>query len=91
MKKLSYKICIPGKWQRGRTLKVIKQLGFDSYFLWHLLYKTRDPYFNSKGFFKNGAELTQNKNVFIPDLIAEYVVNFIETNKDQLFFCYFFF
>ncbi len=89
MKKLGYKTCIAGKWQLGRSLKMVKQLGFDSYFLWHLLYKARDRYFNSKAFFKNGVELDQSKNVFTPDLIADYVINFIETNKDKPFFCYY--
>ncbi len=95
-----YKTAIAGKWQlysydgpgskyRG-TGKLPEKGGFDEYFLWHDRYtedkgsRYADPTIND-----NGKMRKDGKGKYGPDLFSDYLIRFMERNKDKPFFAYY--
>lgn len=94
MKKAGYKTCIAGKWQiddfRVEPDALTKN-GFDKYCMW-TGYETgvpasaeryQDPYL----FTSQGSKTYDGK--FGPDVFKDFIIDFINTNKDSSMFIYF--
>ena len=94
MKMAGYKTCIAGKWQiddfRVEPDALTKN-GFDQYCMW-TGYETgvpasaeryQDPYLYSNG------ETKTYKVKFGPDIFRDFIIDFIETNKDEPMFIYY--
>lgn len=96
LKKAGYKTLVAGKWQLNgvqtkepgyASLNRPYEFGFDEYCLWWL---------TSKGSRYSDPKIVANKHPveatiddYGPDIVSDYVVNFIERNKDEPFFVYY--
>lgn len=100
-KEQGYATCIAGKWQLNglaykdsiadwNTMSRPIDFGFDQYCLWQLT-KTAaegERYANPL-IEQNGKTLPQNANLYGPDVFSDFIINFIEQNKNQPFFAYY--
>ena len=89
LKKAGYATSIAGKWQLGMDRGSIRSSGFDEYCLWALESEDKTPrYNNPTGFLQNGKELPARKQ-YGPDVVSDFLVDFITRNKTQPFLCYY--
>ena len=101
-KENGYETAIVGKWQlNGLKISEIDQsikedntrpykFGFDEYCLWQLT-KTKDfgERFANPLIEQNGKFLDRNKDLYGPDIVSDYAVDFIQRNKEKPFFLYY--
>lgn len=97
LKDQGYATCIAGKWQLGGDASTIKHFGFDGHCVSHL--GGLEPQANSiaKGRFahpqiqQNGRYLPDDviRDAYGPDIFANYIIDFIDNNKDKPFFAYY--
>lgn len=83
-----YKTMITGKWQLGTNSKLPGHFGFDNYCLYHLRYKGNkyaQPLFEIDGVMHD--ECTQDD--YGPDFFSNYLMNYMEENKDHPFLAYY--
>lgn len=99
MKEAGYKTAVAGKWQlNGLNTKRPncfdnkrpQHFGFDEYCLWQLTKprKQGERYANPL-IEQNGEVLTGLKQKYGPDIFSDFVLNFIEKNRDEPFFIYY--
>ena len=88
MNKAGYKTCIVGKWQLGRDRKLINHFGFDEYCLWWLENRG-ERYTNADKLMQNGKVLPKKDGQYGPDVVSNFMLDFISRNKDEQFFCYY--
>jgi len=97
-----YKTCISGKWQlhsynppdempemRSKGQK-IEDAGFDEFCVWHP-HHTEDKGSRYKDpiIYENGTFLEATQGKYGEDIFADYIIDFMERNQDDLFFVYF--
>lgn len=96
MQEAGYKTMIAGKWQlngvqtREDGYKDVNRpyhFGFDEYCLWWLTSKG-SRYANPR-IVVNGEKHPATIDDYGPDIVSDYVVDFIERNQDQPFFVYY--
>ena len=86
MKKAGYATCVAGKWQLEGGLQGPTNFGFDEYCLWQL---TRRPSrYANPGLEVNGKLKDYRKGEYGPDLVSDFICEFIERKKDAPFFVY---
>jgi arylsulfatase A len=82
-----YKTAIAGKWQLVGGFEGPVKFGFDRYCLWQL---TRRPSrYPNPGLEIDGEEKDFNNGEFGPDIVSDYICDFMEENKDGPFFVYY--
>jgi len=82
-----YATCIAGKWQLEGGFDAPRQFGFDRYCLWQL---TRRPSrYPNPGLEIDGEEVDFKNGEFGPDLVSDYVCNFMEEHQDRPFLVYY--
>jgi arylsulfatase A len=87
VKKAGYKTCIAGKWQLKGGFEGPNKFGFDEYSLWQL---TRRPSrYPNPGLETNGKEFDYDKGEYGPDLVSDYLCDFMEQNKEGPFLAYY--
>ncbi len=87
MKKAGYATCVAGKWQLEGGLQGPTNFGFDEYCLWQL---TRRPSrYANPGLEVNGKLKDYRKGEYGPDLVSDFICEFIERKKDAPFFVYY--
>ncbi len=96
-----YATAIAGKWQLSEeNLDGPYQAGFDEYLLWHFTRgngnDSENPLFQNKGSRYKSPRLFLNTNLveytggkYGPDLVVDYIVDYIERKKDDPFLLYF--
>jgi len=99
IRKAGYATCISGKWQlngwRAKKpgwddLNRPKDLGFDAFCLWQVSkYKQAGERYADPLVVKNGEELPILKDQYGPDVYCDFILDFVEENKDQPFLVYF--
>jgi arylsulfatase A len=95
LKGAGYKTCIAGKWQLGHDLDSPQHFGFEESCLWqHTRTKLKegtkfDSRFSNPCLEINGVEKNYTNGEYGPDICAEFVCDFIETNKDKPFLVYY--
>jgi arylsulfatase A-like enzyme len=93
-----YKTAIVGKWQLSeRDFQAPFHFGFEEYLLWHFgtrINGVQVP--GSQGsrywdpvFYHNGQLLPDTKGKFGPDVMADFVADYIHTHRDEPFFLYY--
>lgn len=88
MRAAGYATCITGKWQLGRDRELIDHFGFDEYCLWWL--ENKSPRYNNVGeLIRNGEVLPGNQGEYGPDVVSNFLLDFITRHKDGPFFCYY--
>jgi arylsulfatase A len=102
VKSAGYSTAIAGKWQLSAgNLNGPREAGFDEYCLWHFSKahggdKPVGPRFKNKGsryksphLFKNGELVPNLENKYGPDIVSDYICDFIERKKDEPFLVYY--
>lgn len=99
LKKAGYATCIAGKWQLNgvqhkypgnQDVTRPNQFGFDEFCLWQLNKPKKegeryaDPLLN-----QNGKELERNSDAYGPQVIADFLKDFIDRKSNQPFFIYY--
>ncbi|QXD22644.1 sulfatase-like hydrolase/transferase [Opitutia bacterium ISCC 51] len=88
MRDAGYATCITGKWQLGRDRKLIDGFGFDEYCLWWL--ENKSARYNNVGeLIQNGEVLPGGNGEYGPDVVSNFMLDFITRHKDEPFFCYY--
>ncbi|MFA8018094.1 sulfatase-like hydrolase/transferase [Bremerella cremea] len=82
-----YETCVAGKWQLGGGLEGPGKFGFDHYCLWQL---TRRPSrYPNPGLEIDGKEVDFKNGEFGPDVVSDYICDFMEANKEKPFLVYY--
>ncbi len=101
MKDAGYTTCIAGKWQLNGLAYKNKiadwnditrpnQFGFDEYCLWQLTKERREgERYANPLIEQNGKVLPRDENAYGPDIFSNFVLNFIDKNRDKPFFIYY--
>jgi len=99
IRKAGYATCISGKWQlngwRAKKpgwddLNRPADLGFDAFCLWQVSkYKQAGERYADPLVIKNGEELPILRDQYGPDVFCDFILDFVEENKDQPFLVYF--
>lgn len=90
-KKYGYTTAVAGKWQLQRKDGggcSPLDAGFDTYCLWNIPGTTRSRYWNPS-LIEDGKLLELPKDSFGPTVVADFLVDFIKTNKDKPFLAYY--
>lgn len=87
LKRSGYATCIVGKWQLGGGLEAPKKFGFDEHCLWQL--SRRPSRYPNPGLEINGKEVDFTTGQYGPDIVSDYLCDFIERNKKGPFFAYY--
>ncbi len=83
LKENGYATCQAGKWRQvGETPK---DWGFDEY----CTDGTAGGWYWRKNYLKNGETVTSDKEVYCPDVVHDFAIDFINRNKDKPFFVYY--
>lgn len=82
-----YQTCIAGKWQLEGGFEGPGKFGFDHYCLWQL---TRRPSrYPNPGLEIDGKEVDFKNGEFGPDVVSDYICDFMEAHKDEPFLVYY--
>jgi arylsulfatase A len=85
-----YATAIAGKWQLGPNQKLPDHFGFDQYCLWQLTYPRNKGERYAKALIdKDGEVLKTTDDDYGPDIFTDYLLDFIEKNKDRKFLAYY--
>ena len=95
-----YATCIAGKWQLGGNADTINDFGFDEHCLWNMNRYQRkavdagqpkswlNRYWAST-FYQNGKWVEHGKEIYGPDVCANFIGNFIGRHKKRPFLIYY--
>ena len=94
MKDVGYKTCIAGKWQLcGRGKEYVgtnpTAAGFDNYCMWDVDKKTKGSRYWNATISQDGKLLDGLQDAYGPDVFCQYILDYIEANKDEPFFLYY--
>ena len=88
-----YQTAIAGKWQLGKFYEFPDQPvehGFDEYCMWTWMHKgKKTSRFYSPHYYTNGKTIQGTEKEYGPDIYANFLLDFIDRNKDQPFFIYY--
>ncbi|MCZ6538872.1 MAG: sulfatase-like hydrolase/transferase, partial [Chloroflexi bacterium] len=97
-----YKTCISGKWQlhsynppdempeRRSKGQRIEDAGFDEFCVWHAHHtEEKGSRYKSPVVYENGKFKENMEGEYGEDIFADYIIDFMERNKDDPFFVYF--
>jgi arylsulfatase A len=87
LKNAGFTTCIAGKWQLGGGYDAPGHFGFDEYCLW-LLNRRTSRYLNP-GLEINGRPVDYSNGEYGPDVVSDYICDFMERKKNQRFFVYY--
>jgi arylsulfatase A len=83
LKENGYATCQTGKWRQvGETPR---DWGFDEY----CTDGTAGGWYWRKNYIKNGQTVTSEKEVYCPDIVHNFAIDFIRRNKEKPFFVYY--
>jgi len=86
-KQLGYATCIVGKWQLEGGFDGPRHFGFDEYCLWQLtVRKSRYP---NPVIERNGKIIEYTGGEYGPQVVTDYLCDFLERNKDRPFLAYY--
>lgn len=82
-----YRTVIAGKWQLEGGLEAPNRFGFDEYCLWQL--NRRPPRYPNPGLEINGKQINYSNGEYGPDVISDYLCDFMDRNKEEPFFVWY--
>jgi len=90
LKNAGYATAVAGKWQLhgAPNGSLAPDCGFENYCLWNYPGTTLDRYWNPS-LVQDGKLLETTEKDYGPDIVANYLIDFIEENKDGPFFAYY--
>lgn len=87
LKKAGYATCVAGKWQLKGGFDGPKHFGFDEYCLWQLtIRKSRYP---NPVIERDGKVIEYTRGEYGPDIINDYLCDYITRHKDRPFLAYY--
>jgi arylsulfatase A len=94
LKKNGYATCVAGKWQLGRDLDAANHFGFDESCLWqHLRGRAgkdgHDSRYPNPQLEINGKPVDYSNGEYGPDIVSDYICQFMEKNKEKPFLVYY--
>lgn len=92
LKSAGYSTAVVGKWrQLGYMANQTEAAawGFDEFLIWGTGFKEKDDRYWEPDYNHNGKPLDVPKGKYGPDLMHEYVVDFIRRHRDEPFFIYY--
>src|SRR2546427_7108439 len=87
LRKAGYRTCIAGKWQLEGGAGAPAHFGFDEHLLWHLTAQT--PRYANPTLEKDGRQIEHHDGEYGPDIVSDFVRDFIRRNKDGPFLVYY--
>jgi arylsulfatase A len=89
-KEAGYETVIAGKWQLGANNKLPAHFGFDHYCLWQLSYTRGEGERYARPLIeRDGVTLPVTENHYGPNIFADYLLDFIDRNKQRPFLIYY--
>lgn len=90
MKNAGYATAVAGKWQLhgGPNGSLAPDCGFDTYCLWDYPGGKGERYWKP-GIVRDGKPLETTREEYGPDIFTDFIIEFIEENKDRPFFAYY--
>ncbi len=94
LKVAGYKTAIAGKWQLGKEKDSPQHFGFDTACLWQHTLGNTDPEGHDSRYSNpileyNGEVKKYANGAYAPDLLTDFLCNFIDQNKDKPFLAYY--
>lgn len=89
LKSQGYATCIAGKWQLGGDEFAPYKAGFDEYHLWQLTFTSYNERYKNPRVLENGKMIKYNNGEYGPQLHTEFIIDFMERNKEKPFLAYF--
>jgi len=92
LKDAGYATCVAGKWQLiGAGANGPYLAGFDEYCLWHMedAFAPKASRYRSPKIIQNGELLGGLDGKYGPDILADYIIDFIRRNKSRPFLVYY--
>jgi arylsulfatase A len=93
LKKEGYATCIVGKWQLGKEIDSPQHFGFDESCLWQHTRAARDQgkdtRYPNPHLEINGQAKDYNNGEYGPDVVTNYLCDFMERNQDRPFLGYY--
>ncbi|MDG2385353.1 MAG: sulfatase-like hydrolase/transferase [Pirellulaceae bacterium] len=87
LQQAGYATCVAGKWQLKGGSRAPQHFGFDEHCLWQL---TRRPSrYPNPGLEVNGKELDYSNGKYGPELVSDFVCDFIDRHRSEPFFVYY--
>ena len=86
-KSAGYRTCIVGKWQLDGGWEAPGKFGFDEYCLWQL--NRRPGRYSNPGLEINGKQIDYRNGEYGPDIVSDYLCDFIRRNKKEPFFAWY--
>ncbi len=89
-KRFGYATAVAGKWQLYTTKGGISpaEAGFDTYCLWNIPGTTRERYWEPS-LLSDGEIMKLPKGAYGPTVATDFLIDFIEANKDRAFLVYY--
>ena len=88
VKKRGYKTVIAGKWQLSPgDFEGPFVAGFDEYMLWN--FQDKAPRYKSPTLYHNGERVQGTQGKYGPELVSDFLCDFIDRNKDHSFLAYY--
>jgi arylsulfatase A len=89
-KKYDYATAVAGKWQllTGKGGISPTEAGFDTYCVWNTPKTKRERYWNPS-YESDGKILTLPKDTYGPDVMTDFMIDFIKKNKNKPFVAYY--
>ena len=93
-KDAGYATVIAGKWQLGREEDAPYHFGFDAYCLWQHKHgrvddQEHDTRFSNPRLEINGQTIQYKGGEYGPDLVSDFICDFMEKNRDKPFLAYY--
>lgn len=94
LKKSGYATCVAGKWQLGRQADSPQHFGFDESCLWQhrrgrMDEQGHDTRYPNPRLEINGKKVNYTKGEYGPDVVSDFICNFLERHKTKPFFAYY--
>ena len=94
LKKGGYATCIAGKWQLGKEVDSPQHFGFDESCLWQHTRgardeKKRDTRYPNPSLEINGRPVDYTNGEYGPEVVTDFICDFVERNKDRPFLVYY--
>ncbi|HIM28580.1 MAG TPA: arylsulfatase A [Planctomycetes bacterium] len=90
LKKFGYRTAVAGKWQLAGNSRGImpEEAGFDTHCLWNIPGSKRPRYWDPS-YVQNGKTLKLPRGTYGPDVMTDFIIDFVVQNKDKPFLAYY--